>query len=74
MPAGDVEAFHPDGKWWNRIEGEKGSTGPHNTKAEAQTAGRHEARHRGREHIIRDEDGRIAERNSHGNDPNNVHG
>ena len=31
MPAGDVETFHQDGAWHNRIEGEKGTTGPFST-------------------------------------------
>src|SRR3546814_12725005 len=44
MPAGDVETFHQDGAWHNRIEGEKGTTGPFSTKAEAVEAGRDEAR------------------------------
>ena len=37
MPAGDVETFHQDGAWHNRIEGEKGTTAPFSTKAEAVT-------------------------------------
>lgn len=74
MPAGDVETFHQDGEWHNRIEGEKGTTGPFRTKAEAVEAGRAEARRRQREHIIKNENGQIGERNSYGNDPRNVKG
>lgn len=74
MPAGDVETFHQDGAWPNRIEGEKGTTGPFSTKTEAVEAGRDEARRREREHIIKNENGQIAERNSYGNDPRNVKG
>mgnify|MGYP001807404453 CR=1 FL=1 len=74
MPAGDVETFHQDGKWHNRIEGEKSTTGPYATKAEAVEAGRDQARRVQREHIIKNENGQIAERNSYGNDPRNVKG
>lgn len=74
MPAGDVETFHQDGAWHNRVEGEKGTTGPFSTKAEAVEAGRDEARRAKREHIIKNENGQIAERNSYGNDPRDVKG
>ncbi len=74
MPAGDVETFHQDGAWHNRIEGEKGMTGPFSTKAEAVAAGRDEARRVKREHIIKNENGQIAERNSYGHDPRDVKG
>ena len=74
MPAGDVETFHQGGAWHNRIEGEKGTTGPYNTKAEAVDAGREQARRAKREHIIKNENGQIAEKNSYGNDPRNIPG
>jgi hypothetical protein len=74
MPAGDVETFHQDGAWHNRIEGEKGTTGPYKTKAEAVDAGREQARRAQREHIIKNENGQIAEKNSYGNDPRNIPG
>ncbi|MCC4248243.1 MULTISPECIES: DUF2188 domain-containing protein [Microbacterium] len=74
MPSGDIETFHQDGAWHNRVEGEKGTTGPFPTKAEAVEAGRDQARRAHREHIIRNENGQIGERNSYGNDPRNVKG
>lgn len=74
MPAGDVETFHQDGQWHNRIEGGAVSGGSYSTKAEAVDAGRELARDRQVEHIIRNEDGRISERNSYGNDPRDVKG
>lgn len=39
MPTGDVETFHRVGQLHNRIEGEKATTGPYKTKAEAVEAG-----------------------------------
>ena len=42
--------------------------------AEAVEAGREEARRAKREHIIKNENGQIAERNSYGNDPRDVQG
>ncbi|ARJ07724.1 hypothetical protein GCM10010988_40060 [Cnuibacter physcomitrellae] len=74
MPAGDVETFHQDGQWHNRIEGEKGTSGSFKTKCEATEAGREQARRLQREHIIRNENGQIGERNSYGHDPRNVPG
>ncbi|WP_229756513.1 DUF2188 domain-containing protein [Cnuibacter physcomitrellae] len=74
MPAGDVETFHQDGAWHNRVEGEKGTSSPFKTKAEAVDAGREQARRLEREHIIRNENGQIGERNSYGHDPRNIPG
>lgn len=75
MPKGDVETYHADGEWKNRIEGETTNTGgAYATKDEAVRAGRDEARRRSTEHIIRNLDGTISERNSYGNDPRNVPG
>jgi hypothetical protein len=74
MPKGDVETFHQDGKWHNRVEGGQNLAGPHSTRAEAIAAGREEARSRKVEHIIHNMDGTIAERNSYGHDPRNIPG
>ncbi|WP_218681881.1 DUF2188 domain-containing protein [Microbacterium sp. BF1] len=75
MPTGDVETFPQDGAWFNRVTGESGNTGgSHRTKAEAVEAGRELARARKVEHIIKNENGQIAERNSYGNDPRDVKG
>lgn len=41
----------------------------HETKAEAQAAGRQAAKKDGVEHLIHKKDGSIGERNSYGNDP-----
>jgi hypothetical protein len=75
MPTGDVETFHKDGSWHNRIEGSGDSTfGTHKTRDEAVSAGREEARRRKVEHIIHNLDGTIGERNTYGHDPRNIKG
>ena len=74
MPAGDVETYHADGKWRNRIEALDDLPGEHDTKAEAVRVGRDEARERKVEHIIRNLDGTIGERNTYGHDPRNIPG
>ena len=74
MPHGDVETFHRDGKCRNRIEGETVLAGEWDTKEPAVAAGRDEARARKVEHIIRNLDGTIGERNSYGHDPRDVPG
>ncbi|CAM5536348.1 DUF2188 domain-containing protein [Leifsonia shinshuensis] len=75
MPKGDVETYHADGEWKNRIEGETTKIGgTYGTKDEAVRAGRDEAQRRSVEHIIRNLDGTIGERNSYGNDPRNIPG
>lgn len=74
MPKGDVETFHDNNMWGNRIEGE-GPTGDFfENKEPAVAAGRELAKERGVEHIIHNLDGRIGERNSYGNDPRDVAG
>jgi hypothetical protein len=74
MPEGDVETFHKDGKWRNRIEGYEVVKGEYANKAEAQAAGREEARERRVEHLIRNHDGTIGERNTYGHDPRDIPG
>lgn len=74
MPNGDVETFHQDGEWFNRVTGRTDVEGSHRTKAEAVEAGRDLARALEVEHIIKNENGQIAERNSYGNDPRDVKG
>ena len=74
MPAGDVETYHALGKWRNRIEALDDLPGEHDTKAEAVRVGRDEARERKVEHIIRNLDGTVGERNTYGHDPRNIPG
>ena len=74
VPAGDVETFHEGGAWHNKIEGTDTVLGTYPVKADAVAAGRDEARSRKVEHIIRNLDGRIAERSTEGHDPRNIPG
>jgi Uncharacterized protein conserved in bacteria (DUF2188) len=74
VPKGDVETFHEGGAWHNRVEGTPELLGTYPTKSAAQAAGREEARARKVEHIIRNLDGRIGERNTYGHDPRNIPG
>lgn len=74
MPKGDVETVHRDGMWGNLIEGEHHTEHYFQTKDRAVAAGRDLARERRSEHIIKNEDGTIAERNTYGDDPRNVRG
>jgi Uncharacterized protein conserved in bacteria (DUF2188) len=74
VPRGDVETFHEGGAWHNKVEGTGELLGTYPTKAEAQAAGREEARARKVEHIIRNLNGRIAEHNTYGHDPRNIPG
>lgn len=48
--------------------------GTHATKEQAVSAGRDEARQRGVEHVIHNQHGTIAAKNSYGNDPSSVPG
>ena len=74
MPEGDVQTYHSDGKWRNRIEGHEDLPGGHRSRESAIKAGRAEARERNVEHIVRRLDGTIGERSSHGHDPRDIPG
>jgi hypothetical protein len=65
MAKGDIETYHEDGVWKNRAEGGHRASNTAETKAEAQAAGRQMAIDRGVEHIIRNLDGKIGERNTY---------
>lgn len=69
MADGFVHTVHADGRWRNTIEGAAPLPGAYDTKAEAVSVGRTEARRRETEHVIHREDGSIEDRNSYGNDP-----
>jgi hypothetical protein len=73
MPRGDVETLYRDGKWANRVTGER-SEYLFQTKDRAVAAGRELARRRHVEHIIKNQDGTVAERNTYGDDPRDVRG
>jgi hypothetical protein len=62
---GDVETFHQDGAWRNRVEGSGTTALSFPTMAEAAEVGRAEAERAQATHVIRDESGRVVERNSY---------
>jgi len=74
MPHGDVETYHSDGTWRNRIEGQQELPGEYARKQEAVEAGRDHARELRVEHIVRDLDGQIGDRSTYGNDPREIRG
>lgn len=55
--------------WRNISEGASKPSKVFETKTEAQAAGREIAVNRGVEHLVHNQDGKIAQRNSYGNDP-----
>jgi hypothetical protein len=74
MPAGDVETYFEGTEWHSRIEGEADPFHTSDTKERAVEAGRDEARSRAVEHIVKNQDGTIAHRESYGKDPRNIPG
>lgn len=74
MAAGDIETYHEDGQWKNRPQGNDRASNVHDTKAEAQAAGREMAKDRKVEHVIKKMDGTIGDKNSYGNDPTSTKG
>lgn len=75
MSKGDVETYHENGMWHNRVEGEsEGSLGAHDMKDEAVSAGRLLAQVRMVEHIVKNHDGSVGERHSYGRDRHHVSG
>ena len=69
MSAGDIETYFEDGQWKNWDQAGQGEIGsPHSSKDDAVNEGRELARERNVEHIVRDEDATIVEREEHGDD------
>lgn len=70
MPkANTVETYYEGGQWKNKADGDTEDSNVFDTKAEAQAKGREMAKELGAEHVIKNKDGTIAEKNSYGNDP-----
>ena len=69
MADGFVHTVFKFNRWTNEIEGDEGTIGTFDTKEAAVEAGRERAIDRKTEHVIHNQDGVIAERNSYGNDP-----
>ncbi len=74
MPEGDVETYHADGAWKNRVEGHGDLPATYGTREDAVDAGREEAKDRRVEHIIRKLDGTIGDRHTYGHDPRDIPG
>jgi hypothetical protein len=74
MPEGDIQTFYEDGQWHSRVEGQEGLLRSYEDKEAAVAHGARVARDRKVEHIIKELDGTIGERNNYGHDPRNVSG
>jgi hypothetical protein len=75
MAQGDIETFYEGDQWKNKREGSDRAFGAgYSTKDEAVSAGRDAAQADKVEHVIKNQDGQIAEKNSYGHDPRNVPG
>ncbi|KRE79227.1 DUF2188 domain-containing protein [Arthrobacter sp. Soil763] len=75
MPQADIETYYEDGQWKNKRKGTNRAFGAgYRTKEDAVVAGREAARAGKVEHVIKNQDGQIASKNSYGNDPRNVPG
>ncbi len=74
MAQGDIETYYEDGTWKNKREGTSRAFSTAGTKDEAVAAGREAAQRDKVEHVIKNQDGQIASKNSYGNDPKNIRG
>jgi len=72
MPKGDIEAVYVDGQWTNQIEGEGPSHHLFETKDKAVAEGRRLAHEAEVEHIIKNQDGTIADRSAYRHGPRDV--
>ncbi|HEX6343858.1 DUF2188 domain-containing protein [Umezawaea sp.] len=73
---GDIDTYHENGQWKNKVEGNTQASNTHDTKEAAVAKGREMAIEAGVEHIIRNLDGQIAERQTYprSRDPRNIPG
>jgi hypothetical protein len=70
MPkANTVETYYANGKWNNKVGTNAEPSNSFDTKAEAVAKGREMADELGYEHVIKNKDGTIGDKDSHGNDP-----
>ena len=63
-----------NGGWDVKAGGGEKASSHHATKQEAVDKGRQVSQNKGTEFVIHNEDGKIAQKNSHGNDPRNTPG
>jgi len=74
MAKGDVEV-HPQGDSWAvKVEGDSSPRSTHDRKSDAVDSGRALAKSLNVEFVVKDQDGRIAEKDSYGNDPRIIPG
>ena len=74
MAKGDVEV-HPQGDSWAvKVEGEGSPRSMHDRKSDAVDSGRTLAKSSKAEFVVKNADGKIADKVSYGNDPRNVPG
>ena len=69
-----IEAYHQDGEWHVRRQGQEEPLSSHTTKDQAEQEGRRIATAEDAEFFIKKLDGTIGEKDSHGNDPTNIPG
>jgi hypothetical protein len=74
MANGDIEVYHQDDQWHVRRQGESNPLSDHATKEDAEKMGRLRAEAEGVELLIKNLDGTVAGKDSHGNDPPEVQG
>ncbi|MFI7744110.1 DUF2188 domain-containing protein [Kocuria rhizosphaericola] len=65
----NVTTYFENGVWKNKVDGNSRASNVSATKAQAEQTGRKMAVDRSAEHVIKNRDGRIGEKNSYGKDP-----
>jgi hypothetical protein len=68
MSRGAVTTYHEAGWWKNKLDGTTSASNVHDTKSAAVVVGREMANSYGVDHVIKNADGSIAERNSYPGD------
>lgn len=74
MAKGDVEVQPQGEQWAVKVEGDSSPRSTHDRKSDAVDSGRALAKSLAVEFVVKTQDGRIAEKDSYGNDPRNVPG
>ena len=66
--AGDIETYFENDAWWNWVQDGEQLGGPHPNQDAAVAEGREAARARDVEHVIRNEQATIVERDDYGDE------
>ena len=74
MAKGDVEVQPQGERWAVKVEGEDSPRSTHDRKADAVDSGRSLAKSLAVEFVAKHQEGRIAEKDSYGNDPRDIPG